>query len=180
MIFRSYLKFWLNFPSFKKKILTSHQKSIYSIPYHTLAKAGVKLLIFDVDDTLCGYHDLISNETLRLLKDLRKKFHIGILSNCNTARRNEVKGMMEGIDVYITAENCKPAAHCFQSILHHFNIAGKNTAMIGDRAVMDLWGALQAEISHRILIEPYSEFYKGRKSPYLSRLVRTIEKKCID
>ncbi len=41
---------------------------------------GIKLLAFDVDDTLAGYHEKISDTTAKLLIKLLKHYHIAILT----------------------------------------------------------------------------------------------------
>ena len=177
MNIRAYFKFWKESWKYKTSLAVERYKSVYNIPYETLARKGVKLLIFDVDDTLTAYHDRVEEKTRTLLKELTKSFHVALLSNCTAKRREEIQQMLPDVNVYISQENDKPAPHSFRSIIEHFKAAGENTAMIGDRLIVDLWGALQGGINHRFLIEPYSFYYGGEKAPVFIIFLRALEKK---
>ena len=39
--------------------------------------------------------------------------------------------------------------------MKHYNIKPENTAIIGDKLGMDMWGGYVSEITHRILVKKY-------------------------
>ena len=69
MNIKHYLSFWLKLPRTRGKISTAHWKTIYDVDYAGLRREGIKLLIFDVDDTIAAYEDKIPQRTIHLLKN---------------------------------------------------------------------------------------------------------------
>ena len=89
MIFQ-YLNFLL-FSVTGKRIVCEKTKSIFDIDFKELRGQGIRLLIFDIDDTLCPSKSDLSEKTKDFLAQLMKKddprFFIGILSNCGNRRK---------------------------------------------------------------------------------------------
>ncbi len=165
-----YANFWIN-RIHRPKIATQEVESIHDIDFNNLKKLGVRLLIFDVDDTITPHKRPLPRKTIRLLKKL-KDFKIAFLSNCSESRRKELAKM---IDVYIAPFSSKPGKIGFTHILEKMSVPGSQAAMIGDKKSMDLWGAKIAGINHRILVKPYSEVFGGHKCSIFVRFFRKLD-----
>ena len=177
MDIKEYIRFLFTQVFNKQKIITKKAESVFDINYKKLKKKGVKLLIFDVDDTLTGHKDIIEKESLELLKKLTKDFRISVLSNCGPSRKKELEKYFKNLKVFVEPTSKKPSRAGFVNIMNHFNILPENTAMIGDKVSMDIWGAYVSGIKERILVEPWSDIFTGLKSNYFLRLIRETEKK---
>ena len=64
-----------------------YQKNIFTINYNKLKQAGIKLLIFDLDNTLGSIDETVINEdTKNFLTNLATNFQIVIASNSKKKR----------------------------------------------------------------------------------------------
>ena len=71
----------------KKFIPKMYQKSIYTINYPKLKEKGIKLLIFDLDNTIGSVHEEVMNKrTADFLTKLARDFTIVIASNSKEER----------------------------------------------------------------------------------------------
>jgi len=175
MDFPEYMKFLHHSIFVKKKIYTQKAKSIFSIDYSRLKKDKVKLLIFDVDETLTLNMGEFEMKTILLLKRLSGEFKIAIFSNCGDKRRKQIAKMLAGLNLYISPIAKKPKKTGFIKILEHFRIAPGNAAMIGDRTGTDMWGAYITGIKHRILVIEYPAA-KDSKLNYFLKHLRNLER----
>jgi len=158
-----------------RSVATENVQSVFDVNYALLKEEGIELLIFDVDDTLGGYHDRIPRNVIVFLKDLAQTFRIGVLSNCKPDRKKYLVKTLSGIPAYVSSFSNKPSIKGFTDIVKHYDVASKNTAMVGDRIGMDLWGAHRARIGRRIVVEPYSSRRAGRRAPLYYRAIRKTE-----
>ncbi len=155
MDFIEYFRFLRHSIFVRTKTYTQKNESVFSIDYSKLKKDGVKLLIFDVDDTLTWNLGRLEEKTIALLKDLSKKFKIAIFSNCSKNRRKKLSIMLSGLDIYIVPIGGKPGKQGFLHTIGHFRIKPENIAMIGDRMGTDIWGAYVTNIKERVLVKGY-------------------------
>lgn len=156
----------------RRSVLTDRARSIYDIDYDKLRMQGVRLLIFDADDTLTGNKDRIPERSARLLARLKKRFRVAVHSNCSPKRHAD---LTRSLDVYVQKDARKPGKEGFVSLLEHFSVRPQRAAMIGDRIGTDLWGAFVCGIGHRILVTPYSDIFPARRPNPLFRLLRKVE-----
>lgn len=162
----------------KSEIVTQTAKSIFDIDYEKLHSEGVELLIFDYDDTLAGQSQHIDQRTEALLTELsggKYQYFIGILSNRSSSGIHVDPIITNRIVRFDIGNVRKPHPDAFTPIMKKFNILPEQSAMIGDRAATDMWGAYQVGFKHRILVEPYSSVFGGNKAYPLHRLLRKIE-----
>lgn len=132
-----------------------YQKSIYDIDYKKLKKAGIKCLIFDLNNTLAPLSESIPN---RHLKDLfayleSLKFKIVILSNASKSR---VKPFKEKLNVDSAFKSRKPSKKKYQKILSLYHLKVHEIASIGDQLHTDIYGANQMGFIS-ILVNPISK-----------------------
>lgn len=176
-----YGRFFLRHALLRKKISLTRKKSIYEIDYRQLQEQGVRLLIYDADDTLCGHHEDLSEKTKRLFRRLATgkafPFQIAIISNSNKRRQERLSYQVKDFSIFIEKSANKPSPKGFLEILSHFQTKPENAAVIGDRLGTDLFGAELAGIPHLILVEPYSSLFEGRNAPFFIRVIRDMEKK---
>ncbi len=174
MDFKTYLKFWTGN---KKDLVTKKTESIFDIDFHLLKTEGFSLVIFDVDDTIDDYLGEIEGRSLQLLKDLQSVgFKVGIFSNSKPKRTKYLTEFFGQLNIYNVNRSDKPNPAGYFEILNHYKISPEETIMIGDKLGTDMFGAYLAGIKMRILVEPFSSVFDGRKAKLLDRLVRDIEK----
>ena len=80
----------------KRFIPKMYQKSIYQIDYLSLKKRGVKLLLFDLDNTIASYEEVKPNSKQLMLNEKLTKmgFKIYIISN------NRIKRVKEFVETF--------------------------------------------------------------------------------
>jgi uncharacterized protein len=161
----------------RKGLATARANTVFDVDYAALEKAGVTMLIFDVDDTLCGHHDPVPVASMDFLKGLAKRFRIAIVSNCSKKRRTYLEKTFKPVPAFVAAVSSKPSAEGFLLALRDAGAPASAAAVVGDRVGMDLLGAKNAGIRHRVLVEPYSYVKSGRRAPPPYRMLRALEKK---
>lgn len=115
-----------------------YRKNIHDINYKKLKKLGIKCLIFDLDNTiaLIDQH-IITDDTKKLLLDLKKDFNIVILSNNFTKR---VKSYATYLKCDFVANAMKPLTRGYKKISKKYNLEPNEMCMIGDQIVTDIYG----------------------------------------
>jgi len=168
-----YLKFF-----FAKDLTFQKASSVYDLDYQLLKKKGVRILIFDVDDTLCGHGDAFPPKSKKLI--FSKEFQVALLSNAHQWRQEELTKLIAGSAVLIEKSSSKPSPAGYLRILEQVKVKPEQTVVIGDRLGTDLWGGHLAGITNLILVEPFSYMIGGTKAPLLIRGIRYLEKKVRD
>ena len=75
--------------SFKPDI---YQKNIFNISYLNLKNNGIKLLLFDLDNTIIPfYDDIVPLKTKQLFEKLNEDFKVVIVSNSRKKRVKKLK-----------------------------------------------------------------------------------------
>lgn len=156
-------------------LVTGRAKTVFDIDYNHLAVDGITLLMYDVDDTLGGYHDTLSDDVLRLLRTLTQQFSIAAISNCPPERMAYLDTILRDTGVFVSPIAHKPSSDGVLHTLRHFNRTPECAAMIGERTGMDLFGAYTAGVRQRILVDPYSSVFPATKAPLLYRWCRNAE-----
>ena len=107
-----------------------YQKSIYYINYDKLYKKGIRLLLFDLDNTITPSH--VNKPTKRL----KKLFNELMVDAC--------------------AFSLKPRKDKYVYIMDKFKYKHTEIACIGDQLITDIYGANRLDITS-ILVNPLSE-----------------------
>ncbi len=132
-----------------------YQKSIYYINYDKLYKKGIRLLLFDLDNTITPSH--VNKPTKRLKKlfdELKDKgFKIVIMSNSTKHRLNPFK---DELAVDCAAFSLKPKKDRYIKIMDRFKYKHTEVAAIGDQLITDIYGANKLDITS-VLVNPLSE-----------------------
>lgn len=148
-----------------------YQKNIQDINYKKLKKLGIKCLIFDLDNTiaLIDQH-VITDDTKRLLMELKNDFQIIIISNNITKR---VKSYADYLECDFVANAAKPLSKGYQKIKKKYGLKKEEMCMIGDQIVTDIYGGNHYGM-FTILVDPL-----GKKDLKITSLNRFIEKKIL-
>ena len=73
-----------------------YQKDVFSINYEKLKQKKIKVLIYDIDDTLIPSNETKVNEkTIKLIQKLKKDFKIFLLTNSPRFRSDKIKNQLD-------------------------------------------------------------------------------------
>ena len=148
-------------------------KSILDINYNKLKKLGIKVLLYDFDNTIIPHkvHE-VEKEYLSLFNKLKKDFDIYIISNSFNSKKLEKICNVLGVK-YI-ARSLKPLKHGFKKL--KLDIDNKSIAMIGDQLITDVFGSKRMKF-YSILIDPISRDNEVIFTRFNRRLEESILKK---
>ena len=120
-----------------------YQKSIFSIDYEQLKKAGVKVISFDIDDTIVSIakHDP-DKAAVTLFHNLRNEgFDVYLVSNANEDR---VKLFGEKLNAMYISRAVKPDIACLEAIRKAYSdnngvdVTPKEMAHVGNSMTRDV------------------------------------------
>ncbi|HSX02177.1 MAG TPA: HAD hydrolase-like protein [Candidatus Saccharimonadia bacterium] len=132
--------------------------SVMAIDYDRLFAAGIRHLVFDVDNTLVSYGEpVLQGPMLEFLKQLKARPEVHTLRLASNSRRDlSTFGIGLGIDVIKPWRlSFKPLPSFYRRILANIgpNIDPKTVAMVGDKLIQDVWGANYAGMT-TVLVQP--------------------------
>ena len=126
-----------------------YQKDVFSINYKNLKNKKIKVLIYDIDDTLIPSNEIkLKKETINLITKLKKNFKIILLTNSPSFRSNKIKKQLD-VDCY--SLSMKPLKYNLNKIMKNYD--KKDVVLIGDRLLTDIKLANNYNIMS-ILVEP--------------------------
>lgn len=133
---------------------TIYSKDIFSINYSKLKEKGIKLLLFDIDNTIAKIKDKNpSSNTIKLFNDLKKDFKVVIITNAVPHRALRFKRSLL-VDTFSLA--CKPSKHTYLRIIKKYKFKTNEIAAIGDQIYTDIKDANKLKISS-ILVDQISK-----------------------
>ena len=132
-----------------------YQKSIFTINYQKLKKAGIKCLIFDLDNTIAPKEIEIPEQAIidlfAMLDDMG--FYLAILSN---ASKNRVRPFKEKCNVNSAYSSHKPLKKKYLKVMDLYHVKDTEVACIGDQLLTDILGANRLQLTS-ILVNPINE-----------------------
>ncbi len=146
-----------------------YQKDVFHIDYQKLKAMHIKLLIFDLDNTLALLEEEKPSEKLKKLIDhLKKDFVVVIISNSYQKR---VEPFAQALEVDFYAFALKPLTKSVRKIQKKYKLANRSIVMIGDQFMSDM--ALGNKLGlYTILVDPL-----GQKDLKITSINRFFEKK---
>ena len=112
-----------------------YYKDIYSVNYNRLKKLGIKLLIFDLDNTLGLVKDkVMPKKSKDLITKLKNDFKIVVASN-NFKKR--VNLFVDNVCDYVYL-SLKPTKRLSRIINKRYNLDNNKICIIGDQLVTDI------------------------------------------
>ena len=117
-----------------------YYKSVYDINYDLLKKENIKLIGFDLDNTLVPHYTKYpSKEIKEILNKLNAMgFVVIIISNNNKIR---VEKFVEDLDVDGFYGCKKPLKFIYKEILNKYSVQPDEIALVGDQIFTDVLGA---------------------------------------
>lgn len=131
-----------------------YQKSIYKIDYKKLKKAGIKCILFDLDNTIAPVSVSVPNKKMKdLIEEVKDMgFKVIIMSNSPKSRLEPFK---EILNVDCSASSMKPLSKKYKKIMKIYNFKDIEIAAVGDQILTDIYGANRLDIT-TILVNPLS------------------------
>lgn len=155
-----------------KKLCPKFQaKSILELDLEELGKAGIKGIIFDLDNTLVEWKkDNLSPEVINLIARLKNNgFKLCILSN---ALEYRVEAVAHILNIPYVSRAIKPRKSPFRKALEIMETNPEETAVVGDQLFTDILGGNRMKL-YTIWTHPLSstEFLSTRAVRQIERLV---------
>lgn len=151
-----------------KFIPNMYFKSIFTIDYNKLKKKGIKVLLFDFDNTIIEKgNSKISDKTKHLINKLKKDFIIYVVSN--SLNDNKLSLVCGSIDIPYIKYARKPFKTGYKKLKFN-SIKNSEIAMVGDQILTDVWGANRMNY-YSVLIDPISD-----NELFFTKINRSIEK----
>ena len=139
-------------------------KSVFDIKYDVLKEKGIKVLIFDLDNTIMTYDETVPRDgVVSLFEKLSKDFKVFIASN-NKEKR--VKRIGKYMNVHAFYSVVKPTKKVKKLLLHKYDVKMNEVAIIGDQVVTDIFMGNRLHM-HTILVDPLGE--RDLKITYFNR-----------
>lgn len=129
-------------------------RSAYDIDYEKMYAAGIRGIIYDIDNTLVEPNAPADDRAKALFRRLRDiGFETVILSN-NTGERARV--FAKAVGSQVVARAMKPLPHKYRRSMEVMGTNTDNTVFIGDQLYTDIWGANNAGVTS-ILTVPLTQ-----------------------
>lgn len=144
--------------------------SAYVIDYEGLYAAGIRGIIFDIDNTLVPHGAPADERAAALFVRLKKiGFRIMLLSNNKEPR---VKLFNDVVQVSYIYKAGKPGVAGYRKAMEQMGTQPETTMFVGDQLFTDIWGAKKAGIETWLVkpIHPKEEIQIVLKR-YLEKIV---------
>lgn len=146
-----------------------YQKNIYSIDYKLLKSRGIKLLIFDLDNTIALVTEWSAkDETKELFSKISKQFKVIIASN---SVKQRVKGFAQELGIDFISHVKKPKGLPIEEYIKNSKYNQSEIAMIGDSMMDDV------VCGNRLGITTILTDQLGKREFPIARIKRSKEKK---
>ena len=154
----------------EKYVPDIYQKDIYSIDFKVLSSRGIKLIIFDLDNTIALISEWKPNDkVIELFKKIKKyKFKIIIASN---SVKQRVKNFADILGVEYLSHVKKPKGLPIEEYIKKSKYNQSEIAMIGDSMMDDV------VCGNRLGITTVLTDQLGKREFPIARIKRSKEKK---
>ncbi len=144
------------------------KRSIFEIDYDTLISNGVKMFVFDMDNTLAKWKaERLDDKTFELLQELSKKAKVAILSNGSSP---SLKWMAMNSDITVVRSAHKPLTRKLVRLMRKYNLSKSEIVVIGDQLFTDVLVANLAGV-YSIKVRPISQ-----EEIWFTKILRFMEK----
>ncbi|NDL66249.1 YqeG family HAD IIIA-type phosphatase [Anaerotalea alkaliphila] len=150
----------------------AYYANIYEIDYTTLYRNGYRGILFDIDNTLVPYDQLVPDAKLVAFFGKLKTmgFSISLLSN-NSAKR--VRRFNKDLKVLAYHRAQKPRRVTLEKAMKAMGTDKGSTIIVGDQLFTDVWAGNRLGIK-TILVMPIQE-----KEQLITRIKRSTEKRIL-
>lgn len=152
-----------------------YYKSIFDINYDLLKKNNIKVLIFDLDNTIVLVDEKEPNDkVIDLLNKLKNDFKIFIASN---NYKDRVRNIGDKLGVHAFYLIRKPSKKLKKLLLKKCTVEMSEVVIIGDQIMTDIYMGNRLGM-RTILVDPMGE--KDLKITFFNRLMEKIVLKRIN
>ena len=149
-----------------------YETSIYTVDYNRLYNNNIKVVLFDLDNTIIPANEtLITDEIKELFSNIKKLGLKPIIFSNSPKRR--IKKVADILDIDFVYLAFKPLSFKFKRLIKKLNLKPSNVAIIGDQLLTDIKGGNKVGIK-TILINPISDY-----DSFLTKFNRVKEKKIL-
>jgi len=156
---------------FQKLCPKEQAESVLELDLHGLQNAGIRGIIFDLDNTLVEWkHENLNPEVVQLISRFKRAgFKMCILSN---ALEHRVEAVAKLLEIPYVSRAAKPRKSPFKKALELIGTDPEETAVVGDQLFTDILGGNRMEL-YTILTPPLSstEFISTKAVRRIERLV---------
>ena len=128
-------------------------ESIYWLTPQRLQKAGVKLVLADLDNTLTRYEQARPSPQLTAWKEALAAGGVSLFVVSNSRKSRRCPDFCEALGVPYVRHAGKPGTQGFREALAQTGIPAENAIMVGDQIFTDILGANRAGITS-VLVKP--------------------------
>ena len=148
-----------------------YKKSIFDINYDLLKNKKIKVIAFDLDNTIVPYDEKEPNkEVIALVKKLKKDFIVVVTSNNFHGR---VKYVSDILDCDFLCNLLKPSKKLKKLIINKYQVKMQEVCIIGDQLITDIFLGNRLGMT-TILVDPIKD--KDFKITFFNRF---LEKRII-
>lgn len=128
-------------------------ESIYWLTPQALRKAGIRLLLADLDNTLAPYEEALPSPALREWKEALEAEGIALYVVSNSRKSRRCPDFCEELGVPYVRHAGKPGTKGFREALERTGVQGKEALVVGDQIFTDILGGNRAGIP-TLLVRP--------------------------
>lgn len=128
-------------------------ESIYWLTPQRLRKAGIKLVLADLDNTLTPYEESLPSPALRAWKEELEENGVTLFVVSNSRKSRRCPDFCEALGVPCVRHAGKPSRKGFIQALAETGVSAEETIMVGDQIFTDILGANRAGITS-VLVRP--------------------------
>lgn len=132
----------------------AYQKSIYTINYENLKNAGIKVVLFDLDNTIVPINATVPSKKLKVLFEDIKSLGLRPVIMSNSGKKR-VEPFKEELFVDAACSSKKPLKGKYKKIMNIYDVKACEIAAVGDQLLTDIFGANRMGITS-ILVNPIS------------------------
>ena len=149
-----------------------YEESIFKVDYDYLFKKNIKVVLFDLDNTIIPDNICEINNDIKMLFNNIKNIGLKPIIFSNSPK-NRIKKIADILDIDYVYLACKPLTFKFRRLIKKYGLKKSEVAIIGDQLFTDIKGGNKVGIK-TILVKPISEY-----DPFLTRFNRMREKKIL-
>lgn len=127
--------------------------SIYDIDISGLKKAGISLLLADLDNTLVPYGVPLPTDEVREWNDRLKEAGVTLFVLSNNRHANRPRIFSEALGIPFIGHAGKPKSGSFFKAMEQMGATKEQTAIVGDQIFTDILGGSRAGVT-TILVKP--------------------------
>jgi HAD superfamily phosphatase (TIGR01668 family) len=147
-------------------------EKVTDIPFEEFEKKGIRVVVFDIDNTLVSYETPDPTEqVLSFLKSFEKRgIQVALVSN-NSPQR--VERFNAPLGFFTVPDSHKPLKRALRPVFRHFSVTPDKVLLVGDQLLTDVLCARRSKTA-AVVVRPIK-----KKENLFFRIKRMIEKPLI-